>query len=499
MAAMQQKLRASLAATLTETGLLRSDGLINGKWVKAASGKLFPVNDPGTDTKVASVSAFGEADAKLAVSAAEQSFDAWRSKTMQERGRLLSRWSELIGENSNDLATIMCLESGKPKAESKGEVNYAMSFINMYAGMQTNGMVLPQQTDSHLLMVTKEPVGVCALLTPWNFPAAMFTRKAAPALMAGCTIVLKPAEDTPLTALALAWLWERAGGPKGVVNVVPTPRELVHEVGNVLTTDEAVRKISFTGSTTVGKHLLKQAAGTVKKTSMELGGNAPFVVFDDANLELAVNGAMTAKFRFGGQVCIAPNRFLVQEGIYEAFVAKMAERVRALRVGDGLDSRTNMGPLINLAARDKVAGLVKDAIDKGAEVVCGGQLELHEMGNNFFAPTLLGGCTLDMRISQEEIFGPVVAVMKFKDADEALAISNSSRSGLAGYVYTQDYSRGMRFAGKLEVGMVGINESSISSCVVPFGGVKESGMGREGSVMGMDEFMEVKSICLGGI
>ncbi|CAN0552564.1 unnamed protein product, partial [Ectocarpus sp. 12 AP-2014] len=269
-----------------------------------------------------------------------------------------------------------------------------------------------------------KPVGVCALLTPWNFPAAMFTRKAAPALMAGCTIVLKPAEDTPLTALALAWLWERAGGPKGVVNIVPTSRELVQEVGSVLTTEEAVRKISFTGSTAVGKHLLKQAAGTVKKTSMELGGNAPFVVFDDANLELAVNGAMTAKFRFGGQVCIAPNRFLVQEGIYEAFVAKMAERIRALRVGDGLDSRTNMGPLINLAARDKVAGLVKDAVDKGAEAVCGGQLEQHEMGNNFFAPTLLGGCTLDMRISHEEVFGPVVAVMKFKDVDEALAISN---------------------------------------------------------------------------
>ncbi|CAM9407446.1 unnamed protein product [Scytosiphon promiscuus] len=498
MAAMQQKVRSSLAAALVESGLLRSEGLINGKWLASKSGKTFQVFDPATATEFAAVAAYGEEDTKLAVSAAEQSFDSWRSKTMQERGRVLSRWSELIGKNSSDLATIMCLESGKPKAESKGEINYAISFIDMYAGMQTKGTVLPAQTDTHLLLATKEPIGVCSLLTPWNFPAAMFARKAAPAIMAGCTIVLKPAEDTPLTALALAWLWEKAGGPKGVVNVVPTPRELVQEVGNVLTTDEAVRKISFTGSTAVGKQLLKQAASTVKRTSMELGGNAPFVVFDDADLDRAVNGAMAAKFRFGGQVCIAPNRFMIQEGIYEAFVAKMAERIRGLRVGDGLELSTNMGPLINLAAREKVATLVNDAVDKGAEVVCGGAVG-HEMGANFFAPTLLIGCTLDMRISHEEIFGPVVACVKFQDAEEALAMSNSSRSGLAGYVYTQDYSRGMRFAGKLEVGMVGINESSISSSVVPFGGVKESGMGREGSELGMDEFMEVKHICLGGI
>eukprot|EP00752_Nemacystus_decipiens_P016504 g14753.t1 len=392
----------------------------------------------------------------------------------------------------------MCLESGKPKAESKGEVHYATSFVDMYASIQTSGDVLPAQTDTHLLLATKEPIGVCSLLTPWNFPAAMFTRKAAPALMAGCTVVLKPAEDTPLTSLALAWLWEKAGGPKGVMNVVPTPRELVQEVGNVLTTDEAVRMVSFTGSTAVGKQLLKQAASTVKSTSMELGGNAPFVVFDDANLDRAIEGAIAAKFRFGGQVCIAPNRFMVQEGIHDAFVAGMAERIRALRVGDGLDAGTNMGPLINLAARDKVAHLVKNAIDKGAEVVCGGGFK-HDMGENFFAPTLLSRCTLDMRISHEEIFGPVVAVMKFKEADDALTLSNSCRSGLAGYIYTKDYSQALRFAGKLEVGMVGINESVISSCVIPFGGVKESGMGREGSAMGIAAFQETKSICLGGI
>ncbi|CAM9733132.1 unnamed protein product, partial [Hapterophycus canaliculatus] len=278
MASMQQKIRSALAATLVESGLLRSESLINGRWLASKSGKTFQVLDPATATEFAAVAACGKDEAKLAVSAAEQSFDAWRSKTMQERGRVLSSWSELIGKHSSDLATIMCLESGKPKAESKGEINYAMSFIDMYAGMRTKGVVLPAQMDTHLLLATKEPIGVSSLLTPWNFPAAMFARKAAPAIMAGCTIVLKPAEDTPLTALALAWLWEKAGGPEGVMNVVPTPRELVQEVGSVLTTDEAVRKISFTGSTAVGKQLLKQAASTVKRTSMELGGNAPFVV-----------------------------------------------------------------------------------------------------------------------------------------------------------------------------------------------------------------------------
>ncbi|CAM9653494.1 unnamed protein product [Discosporangium mesarthrocarpum] len=486
------------AAQIVDKDLFLDKALIGGHWTEALSKETFPVVDPATGNVLTSVPAMDKEDATRAVEAAVGAFHGWKHTTLKERASVLRRWSALVKSNSKDLSLLMCLESGKPLTEARGEIGYALSFIDFYAGERANGLVIPPSLPSQRLLVTKEPVGVCSLITPWNFPAALTTRKAAPALLAGCSLVLKPAEDTPLTSLALAQLAMRAGVPPGVFNVVTTPRELVPGVGGVLSGHPGVRKVSFTGSTEVGKVLLHQAAGTVKRVSLELGGNAPLVVFDDAKLDLAVEHALAAKFRFGGQTCISPNRFFVEEGIHDDFCHKMAERIARLKVGNGADQGTAVGPLINAAAKEKVAALVEDAISHGAVAKVGGALN-HEMGPNYFMPTLLVDCPPHAQICREEIFGPVANVVGFRGVEEAVSVCNSTRSGLAGYVFTQDYAKGLKFAEAMEVGMVGVNDCNISKEVIPFGGVKESGLGREGSVLGLDEYLETKHICLGGL
>ena len=481
---------------LKDPALLRQQCHIDGQWQDADGGARIDVANPATGAVIASVPRAGVAETRRAIAAADKALPAWRGKTAAERARLLRRWFDLIMQHQTDLARIMTLEQGKPLAESTGEIAYAASFIEWFAeeGKRAYGEVIPSPFPDRRLVVLRQPIGVCAAITPWNFPAAMITRKAGPALAAGCTMVLKPAELTPLSALALAELAARAGIPAGVFNVVTgDPRE----IGGELTASPIVRKLSFTGSTEVGKLLMAQCAPTVKKLSLELGGNAPFIVFDDADVDAAVQGAVASKYRNTGQTCVCTNRFLVQSGIFEAFSEKLAQATAALKVGSGLDEGVVQGPLISENAVDKVERLVGDATGKGAKALTGGGR--HALGGLWYQPTVLTGITPDMDIAREEIFGPVSALMRFENEPQAIALANDTDSGLASYLYTRDAARAWRVSEALEYGMVGVNTGLISTEVAPFGGVKHSGLGREGSRHGLDDYMELKYVAMGGV
>ncbi|MBR9828579.1 MAG: NAD-dependent succinate-semialdehyde dehydrogenase [Oceanospirillales bacterium] len=481
---------------LKDSRLLRQQAYVDGHWIGAKSGETFAVLNPATGEEIAQVPLMVEADAEAAVIAAEIAFKQWRKTTAKERSAILRRWYELVLENADDLALLMTLEQGKPLAEAKGEVVYAASFIEWFAeeGKRAYGEMVPTHKADARILVSREPVGVVAAITPWNFPAAMITRKAAPALAAGCTFVCKPAEDTPLSALALAELAERAGVPAGVFNIITgNPKAL----GAVLTGSDKVRKLSFTGSTGIGKLLMAQCAATVKRVSLELGGNAPFIVFDDADLERALDGAMASKFRNTGQTCVCTNRFLVQDGIYDRFVEGLAQRTAQLKVGSGLDADVQQGPLINQAAVDKIQAHVDDAVAKGASIVCGGKP--HVLGRTWFEPTVLRDMTADMCVARDETFGPLAPVFRFKDEADAIEMANATDSGLAAYFYSRDLGRCWRVSEALEYGMVGINEGVISTELAPFGGIKTSGLGREGARQGLDEYLECKYMLMGGI
>lgn len=482
---------------MNDSTLLRTRAYIDGAWTEADDGARFDVLNPADGGVLASVPDMGAAEARRAIEAAAAALPAWRARTAKERAAILRKWFELIMAHQEDLAVLMTSEQGKPLAEARGEVAYGASFIEWFAeeGKRVYGDVIPAHSADKRILVLKEPIGVVAAITPWNFPIAMITRKAGPALAAGCTMVIKPAEDTPLCALALAELAERAGLPKGVLNIVTTMKAA--EVGGELTANPIVRKLSFTGSTEVGKLLMRQSADTVKKVALELGGNAPFIVFDDADLDAAVAGAMASKYRNAGQTCVCANRLLVQDGIYDAFAARLAEAVAKLKVGPGLSGDVQQGPLINADAVAKVEELLGDAVAKGAKIVCGGKR--HALGGTFFEPTIVTGLTPAMRIAREEIFGPVAPLFRFQTEDEAIRMANDTEFGLAAYFYARDIARVWRVAEGLEYGIVGINEGIISTEVAPFGGVKESGIGREGSKYGIDDFVEIKYLCMGGI
>ncbi|GAB3125628.1 NAD-dependent succinate-semialdehyde dehydrogenase [Novispirillum itersonii] len=486
-----------MTLTFSNPSLFRTQGYIDGHWQAAASGKTFAVLNPATGAELAQVPDMGAAEAKQAIAAAHAALPAWRAKTAKERANILRKWYTLILANQEDLAQLMTAEQGKPLAEARGEVVYGANFIEWFAeeAKRVYGDVVPAHGPDKRIVVVKEPIGVVAAITPWNFPNAMITRKCAPALAAGCTVVVKPAEDTPLSALALAELAEQAGIPKGVFNIVTC--EHGAEVGGELTGSPLVRKLSFTGSTEVGKLLMRQCAGTVKKVSLELGGNAPFIVFDDADLDAAVQGAIASKYRNAGQTCVCANRILVQDGVYDAFAARLAEAVKALKVGNGVEAGVTQGPLINEDAIAKVERLVSEAVAKGAKPELGGKR--HALGGTFFEPTILTGVTADMSIFSEEIFGPVAPLFRFHTEAEAIQMANDTPFGLAAYFYSRDIGRVWRVAEGLEYGIVGINEGIISTEVAPFGGVKESGIGREGSKYGLDDFLEIKYLCMGGV
>ncbi len=482
---------------LADSSLLRAKAYIDGAWVDADGGETFAVTDPADGTVLGYVPAMGAAETRRAIEAADRAWPAWRTKTAKERAAILRRWFDLVMAAQADLAVLMTAEQGKPLAEARGEIVYGAAFIEWFAeeAKRVYGEVIPEQQPGKRLVVVKEPVGVVAAITPWNFPMAMITRKCAPALAAGCTVVIKPAEDTPLSALALAELAERAGIPAGVFNVVTAGDPVA--VGGELTANPLVRKLSFTGSTEVGKLLMRQCAGTVKKLSLELGGNAPFIVFDDADLDAAVVGAMASKFRNTGQTCVCANRLLVQDGVYDRFAAKLAEAVAGLKVGAGLKGETQQGPLINQEAVAKVERHVADAVAKGARIVCGGKR--HALGGTFFEPTILADVTPAMAPAREETFGPVAPLFRFHTEDEAVHMANDTEFGLAAYFYSRDVGRVWRVSRALEYGIVGINEGIISTEVAPFGGMKESGLGREGSRHGIEDFLEIKYLCMGGL
>ncbi len=482
---------------LSDSALLRDTAYIDGAWTAADGGARFPVADPVDGREIGRVPDMAAAETRRAVAAAGAALPGWRALTAKQRATILRRWHDLILAGADDLAVLMTAEQGKPLAESRGEVVYGASFIEWYAeeGKRVYGDTIPAHAPDKRILVLKEPVGVVAAITPWNFPNAMITRKCAPALAAGCPVVVKPAEDTPLSALALAELADRAGLPKGVFNVV-TGRDPA-AIGNELTANPTVRKLSFTGSTEVGKLLMRQCADTMKKVSLELGGNAPFIVFDDADLDAAVAGTLASKYRNTGQTCVCANRILVQDSVHEAFARKLAAAVGGLRVGPGLGGDTHQGPLINQEALEKVERLVADAVDKGARVVCGGAR--HSLGGTFYEPTILTGVTAEMACAREEIFGPVAPLYRFSTEQEAVQLANDTRYGLAAYFYARDVGRVFRVAEALEYGIVGVNEGIISTEVAPFGGFKESGLGREGSKYGIDDFLEVKYLCLGGM
>lgn len=477
--------------------MIHSLSFIDGDWATAQSGRTFDVTNPANGECLAVVTDCGPEDAKLAIEAAHRAFGQWKNETAKSRAAILRRWFDLIMNHQDRLAELMTLECGKPLAESKGEVAYGASFIEWFAeeAKRAYGDVIPTPNNDRRILAIKQPVGVCTAITPWNFPLAMITRKVAPALAAGCTIVVKPAEATPLTALAMADLGRQAGLPKGVLNVITASNGKA--VGEVLSTHPLVRKVSFTGSTPVGKTLIRQAADTVKRVSMELGGNAPFIVFDDADIDAAVKGAMASKYRNTGQTCVCVNRFLVQDGVYDRFAKAMAEASAGLKVGNGMDDGITIGPLINEAGVEKVEALLSDATDQGAKVLLGGKR--HDLGHSFFEPTVLTDVTPTMRVSREEIFGPITALTRFKTEEEAVQLANDTPFGLAAYFYSGNLSRIWRVAEALEYGMVGINEGIISTEVAPFGGVKESGLGREGSQYGIDEYLELKYLCMGGL
>lgn len=481
---------------LKDRALLREQCFIDGEWMNAASGATMTVHNPADGGAIAVVPKMGTDETRRAIAAAQRAFPAWRAKTGKERSQLLRKWHDLMVAHQEDLAYLMTMEQGKPLTESRGEVLYAAAFVEWFAeeAKRIYGDVIPATVSGRRNVVVKEPVGVVAAITPWNFPAAMITRKCAPALAAGCTVVLKPPSQTPLSALALMELAARAGIPKGAINAVTGGSA---EIGAELTANPSVRKLSFTGSTEVGKLLLQQCAATVKKVSMELGGNAPFIVFDDADIDAAVTGALASKYRNTGQTCVCTNRFLVQDKVYDAFAHKLSQAVSALKVGPGLESGVQQGPLIDARAVEKVEAHVRDATSRGARVLTGGKR--HALGGNFFAPTVLVDVTPAMAIAREETFGPVAALFRFRDEDEAIRLANDTPFGLAAYFYSRDIGRIWRVAEALEYGMVGINEGIISSEVIPFGGIKESGVGREGSKYGIDEFVQIKYLCMGGL
>jgi succinate-semialdehyde dehydrogenase/glutarate-semialdehyde dehydrogenase len=478
---------------LAEAGLLRSESYLFDGWRTARSGKTFPVLNPANGRRITQVSSLGADETREAIAGAVQAQAKWRALTAQARAHLLRAWHALIMQHAEDIAQLMTAEQGKPLAESRGEGKYAASFIEWFAeeGKRTYGDAIPSPAGDNRLFVIKQPVGVCAAITPWNFPAAMITRKVGPALAAGCVMIVKPAEDTPLTALALAVLAERAGIPAGVLQVIVGD---AREIGAELTASPDVRKLSFTGSTEVGRLLMAQSAPTIKRLSLELGGNAPFIVFDDADVDAAVEGAMVSKYRNSGQTCVCANRILVQAGIYDAFVERLRLKVEALKVGDGTDDGVQQGPLINQDALDHACALIDDATDHGATVVVGGKP--HALGGTFFEPTILRDLNLDMRVAHEEIFAPVAPVFRFETEEQAIAQANDTEYGLAAYLYTGSLARAWRVGEALEYGMVGLNTGLISNEVAPFGGIKQSGLGREGSHYGIDEYLETKYLCL---
>ena len=486
---------ASPLATLNDPSLLKTDALINGEWASHSS--RFDVTDPATGQKLADVANHGAESAHHAIVAANKAWGPWRSKTAKERAAILMKWFQLLHANADDLARIMTAEQGKPLAEARGEVVYGASFLEWFAeeAKRVYGETIPTTDNNKRYLVIKQPIGVCAAITPWNFPIAMITRKVAPALAAGCTVVIKPAEQTPLSALAVAELAQRAGMPAGVLNILTADSDNSIEIGKVLCTSDVVRHLSFTGSTEVGRILSAQCASTIKKLSLELGGNAPFIVFDDADLDSAVEGAMVSKYRNAGQTCVCANRFYVQAGVYDAFVEKLAAKAQAMKVGNGFEAGVNLGPLIDDQAIAKVEAHVADALAKGATLVAGGE----KLGEHFYAPTVLANVTPDMLCSKEETFGPVAPVFRFSDEAEVVELANATEFGLASYFYSRDIGRIFRVGEALEYGMVGVNTGLISTAEVPFGGVKQSGLGREGAHQGMDDYVEIKYLCLGDI
>ena len=486
---------SSPLGALKDPQLLRTDALINADWV-TGSGR-FVVNDPATGQPLAQVANLGAEHARMAVAAAERAWPGWRETPAKQRAAVMMKWFGLLHQHADDLARIMTAEQGKPLAESRGEVAFGASFVEWFAeeARRIYGETIPTTDGDKRYLVIRQPIGVCAAITPWNFPIAMITRKVAPALAAGCTVVVKPAEQTPLSALAVAELARRAGLPAGVLNVVTGDGENSVEIGRLLCESDAVRHLSFTGSTEVGRILMRQCAPTIKKLSLELGGNAPFIVFDDADLDSAAEGALTAKYRNAGQTCVCANRLYAQDTIYDAFVAKLVEKARAIRVGNGFDAGVTQGPLIDEQALAKVERHVADAVALGARVVVGG----HRIGERFYAPTVLADVTPAMLCSREETFGPLAPVLRFKTEDEAIALANDTEFGLASYFYSRDVGRIFRVGEALEYGMVGINTGLISTAEVPFGGVKQSGLGREGSRHGIDDYVEIKYMCLGGL
>ena len=485
-----------MSLNLKDAALFRTRCYIDGEWVDADAGATIEVTNPATGESLGTVPKMGRAETRRAIEAANAAWPAWRALTAGARSKILRRWFELMLEHQEDLAVLMTSEQGKSLTESRGEIGYAASFIEWFAeeGKRIYGDVIPGHQPDKRIVVTKEPIGVCAAITPWNFPSAMITRKAGPALAAGCTMVLKPASQTPYSALALAVLAERAGVPKGVFSVVTGS---AGEIGGELTENPIVRKLTFTGSTEVGVKLAAQCAPTVKKLSLELGGNAPFIVFDDADLDAAVEGALASKYRNSGQTCVCANRLLVQEGVYDAFADKLAAAVAKLKVGNGLEAGTSPGPLIDMNAVEKVEEHIADALGKGARVIAGGKR--HALGRSFFEPTILADVTTDMMVAREETFGPVAPLFRFKDEAEAIRMANDTEFGLAAYFYAAGMNRVWRVSAALEYGIVGINTGIISTEVAPFGGMKSSGLGREGSKYGIEDFLEIKYLCMGGV
>lgn len=483
-----------MTVTLTDNALFRQQCYINGHWCDADDGATFTVTNPATDESLGTSPRMGEAETRQAIDAAHRAFPAWRDMAAAQRAVLLEAWYDLMMEHQDDLGRLMTLEQGKPLAEAKGEIAYAASFLKWFAeeARRAYGDTIPAPKPGQRIVVIKQPIGVTAAITPWNFPSSMITRKAGAALAAGCTMVVKPASATPYSALALAELAERAGIPAGVFNVITGS---AGAISTALTDSPILRKLSFTGSTEVGSKLMAQCAKHIQKVSLELGGNAPFIVFDDANLDKAVEGAMASKFRNTGQTCVCVNRFLVQDSIHDAFVEKLKTSIEAMKVGDGLEDGVSQAALINRDAADKVMEHLEDALGKGAKVVTGGQR--HQRGGNFVQPTLITGVTTDAQLCQEETFGPLAAVIPFRTEEEAIRIANDTPYGLAAYFYSDNIHRCWRVAEALESGMVGVNEGLISNAAAPFGGVKESGLGREGSHQGMDEYLEDKYLCMG--
>lgn len=487
---------AYLTGSRILTELIMDKCLINGRWVQSQDERMFEVTNPATGETVGKVPMMGKVETQGAIESAQAALTPWSRRTAKERSDILRRWFDLIMQNAESLAEILTLEQGKPLSEARAEIVYAASFVEFYSAeaRRIYGETIPAHLSDTRILVLKQPIGVVGCITPWNFPAAMITRKAAPAIAAGCTVVLKPAEQTPLSALAIASLAERAGLPPGVLNVITGDPV---EIGAELSSNPVVRKLSFTGSTEVGKILAAQCASTIKKMTLELGGNAAFIVFEDADLDAAVDGAVLSKYRHSGQTCVCTNRFLIQNTVYDEFTARFLERVSRLRVGNGLEAGIDIGPLIDGQALEKVEAHVKDALDKDADLLAGGKR--HSAGRTFFEPTVLGNVVPAMRMAQEETFGPVAALFRFDTEEEAVSLANDTPYGLAGYFYSRDVARAFRVAESLECGMIGINTGFLSVETAPFGGIKQSGIGREGSHHGIDEFVELKYICIGGI